>query len=83
MDKETLACRRLDSNVLDTLDKSSYECQCIDGIIGSNCEINMDECLSSPCIRGVCVDGINKFTCNCPHGYEGVLCDIEINECER
>ena len=37
-------------------------------------EIN--ECESSPCWNGTCVDLINYFECDCHGGYNGTLCDI-------
>ena len=51
--------------------------------IGTNCEIDINECASEPCVNGDCIDGIARFDCQCEKGYEGELCDIEIDECER
>lgn len=35
-----------------------YECICIPGIIGLNCEQNVNECESNPCIHGACHDEV-------------------------
>lgn len=32
---------------------------CVPGIIGKNCEIDIDECESSPCKHGTCHDEVN------------------------
>lgn len=34
---------------------------CVPGIIGENCEIDIDECASSPCLHGVCHDEVFFF----------------------
>lgn len=50
---------------------------------GPNCEVDVDECVSSPCKHGVCKDLTNDFSCECHPGYEGELCDMKINLCAR
>ena len=69
-------------------DKFSYEnadgyvCVCVPGYNGTLCEVNIDECFSSPCQNGAtCVDGVNGYTCNCSLGYDGIHCENDINEC--
>ena len=37
-------------------------------------EIN--ECESSPCVQGTCVEAIDSYTCDCHDGWEGGACDI-------
>ncbi|KAL3872299.1 hypothetical protein ACJMK2_040233 [Sinanodonta woodiana] len=61
---------------------SGYICQCIPGITGANCQINIDECENNICSNGAtCVDYINRYECRCIPGYRGQFCEIEINEC--
>ncbi|XP_062866543.1 coagulation factor X [Trichomycterus rosablanca] len=38
-----------------------------------------DACLSQPCLnKGVCKDGIGRYTCFCPAVYQGSNCEIAI-----
>lgn len=52
-------------------------------IQGEQCEIDIDECASKPCLYGECQDGIAHYSCVCEPGFEGQNCELEINECER
>ena len=46
------------------------------------CDINIDECCSSPCEHdGACIDGDNAYTCVCTDGWQGENCAIDTNEC--
>lgn len=38
---------------------SGYECVCVLGTKGKNCETNINECESNPCKFGNCVDGVS------------------------
>ncbi|XP_064650303.1 protein crumbs-like [Lineus longissimus] len=60
-----------------------YECICLDGYVGVNCEIDINECSSSPCKNnGFCTDAVNSYRCNCSGtGYQGSQCTNDIDEC--
>uniref|UniRef100_H3BWA3 EGF-like domain-containing protein n=1 Tax=Tetraodon nigroviridis TaxID=99883 RepID=H3BWA3_TETNG len=52
-----------------------YICICNSGWQGVNCEQNINECASSPCLNGgTCSDGVNGFTCSCTAQWTGPLC---------
>lgn len=51
-------------------------------MVGENCQTNIDECQSSPCSQGQCIDKIGGFKCECDEGFEGELCEKDIDECE-
>ncbi|KAM7408877.1 hypothetical protein PAMA_002548 [Pampus argenteus] len=58
-------------------------CDCKIGFSGLQCEDDINECASNPCLHaGVCQDLVNRFHCVCPPGYFGTLCDLDVNECE-
>ncbi|XP_076260124.1 cell polarity complex component crumbs [Rhynchophorus ferrugineus] len=62
-------------------DAEGYECLCVKGVTGQNCEININECESDPCNFGNCIDQIGSYVCECFEGYEGVHCDKDIDDC--
>ena len=35
-----------------------------------------DECASSECINGTCVDEVGGYFCNCTEGFNGTYCDF-------
>ena len=57
--------------------------------VGGSCDIDIDECLSSPCKNGAtCADstddseiGFHEYECFCSAGWEGFNCDVDIDEC--
>ena len=40
---------------------ASYSCSCKSGWTSQGCDVNIDECASSPCVRGSSLDGIDAF----------------------
>ncbi|KAI8493268.1 hypothetical protein Bbelb_292720 [Branchiostoma belcheri] len=42
---------------------------------------DIDECLSSPCAHGTCIDGVASYTCSCENGWTGNNCNQDIDEC--
>jgi hypothetical protein len=59
----------------------SYTCTCAPGWTGINCETNINECVSSPCVNGACIDKVNGYQCVCQPGWTNMNCDVDINEC--
>ncbi|GAA6091686.1 protein eyes shut homolog [Tachysurus ichikawai] len=54
----------------------------LSGIEGSRCDIDTNECGSSPCQNhGHCVDMVNNYYCSCKPGFSGQHCEEDINEC--
>uniref|UniRef100_A0A1A9WEY9 EGF-like domain-containing protein n=1 Tax=Glossina brevipalpis TaxID=37001 RepID=A0A1A9WEY9_9MUSC len=49
----------------------------------TDCEENVDECMSNPCQNGGhCRDRNNGYTCTCQPGYLGDHCEIDVAVCE-
>lgn len=50
-------------------------------LLGKYCTNNINECLSNPCVNGVCLDLINQYSCFCVSGFNGTNCQFNINDC--
>lgn len=58
-----------------TTSAPGYICICNSGWQGVNCDQNINECTSNPCLNGgTCTDGVNGFTCSCTAQWTGALC---------
>ena len=56
---------------------AEYECTCLDGYSGNECQIN--PCMPNPCDNGgVCIINGNTWACNCPTGYNGKTCSGDL-----
>ncbi|XP_039349352.1 aggrecan core protein [Mauremys reevesii] len=68
-------CQERDGNIT---------CVCPPGYMGDHCDIDIDECHSSPCLNGAtCADGIDSFKCLCLPSYGGDLCEIDLEDCDE
>ena len=53
-----------------------FRCECVEGYEGENCDIDTDDCASSPCVPpATCVDRVADYSCECPTGKAGRACD--------
>jgi len=54
-----------------------------------NCDSDINECASTPCMNGATCDestsstalAADKYTCTCAGGYSGNLCQTDVDEC--
>ncbi|XP_014671305.1 PREDICTED: sushi, von Willebrand factor type A, EGF and pentraxin domain-containing protein 1-like [Priapulus caudatus] len=60
----------------------NYQCSCITGFTGLQCEINTDDCGPDLCENnGTCVDGVDAYSCDCAPGFSGDICERDIDDC--
>ncbi|OWK08437.1 CRB1 [Cervus elaphus hippelaphus] len=49
---------------------------------GVNCELEVDECRSQPCLNGAtCQDVVGAYLCDCAPGFLGDRCELNTDEC--
>nr|XP_006818365.1 PREDICTED: uncharacterized protein LOC100377183 [Saccoglossus kowalevskii] len=61
------------------LENTDYECDCIPGWEGTNCDIDTNECAEDPCFNGgTCIDDVNDFSCQCPNNTAGKNCFCQL-----
>uniref|UniRef100_A0A8C7IQ09 Delta-like protein n=1 Tax=Oncorhynchus kisutch TaxID=8019 RepID=A0A8C7IQ09_ONCKI len=59
-----------------------YQCSCVEGYSGVNCERAEHACLSEPCSNGgSCVETSLGYECVCSPGWSGPSCSINVDEC--
>ena len=50
----------------------SYECVCLEGYTGLDCEMDIDDCRGDFCHNGArCEDLVNAYVCHCLPGFAG------------
>ncbi|XP_067948687.1 protein crumbs homolog 2-like isoform X2 [Watersipora subatra] len=55
------------------------KCLCYAGYYGTYCDLEYNECESSPCLHGVCLDGVDTYECNCNDtGFSGTNCQHQL-----
>uniref|UniRef100_A0A671QPS3 Delta-like protein n=1 Tax=Sinocyclocheilus anshuiensis TaxID=1608454 RepID=A0A671QPS3_9TELE len=62
---------------------TGYECECLYGYTGTNCEVQVDLCSPNPCQnKGQCHSMQGDFYCACTDEYEGKTCSQLRDHCK-
>ncbi|XP_029467630.1 LOW QUALITY PROTEIN: protein crumbs homolog 2 [Rhinatrema bivittatum] len=62
---------------------NSFSCACKAGWEGPQCEANINDCESSPCVHGNCTDLVATYQCTCYSGYTGRNCNTNVDDCQQ
>ncbi len=73
---DAFPCRHEGTCNEDTSVSSGFTCTCAPGWTGATCELDVDECASSPCDNGgMCENGpTDSYKCRCTVGFRGDRC---------
>ena len=73
----------LNGGVCSATGTTTYTCDCTGtGYEGTTCETNHNDCTSTSCVHGTCIDRLNGFACDCTGtGYEGTACETNHDDC--
>ena len=59
-------------------------CMCPIGFTGDLCDVDINDCVSNPCVNGNCTDMVAGYTCVCDPFWTGTNCDTcLISNCAR
>lgn len=51
--------------------------------LGQTCEIDINECVKSPCRNGaLCHNTMGGYQCKCQPGYNGQKCETDVDDCK-